>query len=438
MTGFGEADTGGDGARGGGRNGWLAGLSALGLAATLAGCGVTSEATGPGVTLKLVAAEYGHSAANGSQKYWDALVKEYEKDHSGVRIDVTVLSWNDVDREVKRMVDAGEAPDLAQIGTYADYASAGELYPIDDLLSIPVQANFLGQLSDAGEVRRVSYGMPFAASTRLLYYNKKLFASAGIDGAPTDWRELADDARVLHRAGVETPYALPLGPEEAQAETMQWLLSGGAGYVDDGGAYQIDSDDNVRTFTWLKNELVDKDLTGPIAPGELNRADAFAAFARGEVGMVNGHPGLMRMAAEKGVEYGTAAMPSLDGRSHATLGVTDWMMAFKGNGHREEVGDFLDYVYSDENVLAFSRAYDLLPVTVSASQSMAGDQDDTVLTSFLDQLPAAELYPAGKTSWAAVSAAVRQRIGQAVTPDAEPGTVLQRLQDTATVADQRG
>ncbi|EMF51180.1 extracellular solute-binding protein [Streptomyces bottropensis] len=417
------------------RNSGIAAASALGLMATLAGCGA-SEAEGPGVTLRLVAADYGDSKANSSQKYWDAVVKAYEKKTPGVRIDVSVYSWNDVDRKIKEMVAADEAPDLAQAGTYADYASAGRLYEVDDLLSIPVQAGFLPQLADAGKVKRVAYGMPFAASTRVLFYNKKLFAEAGIDRAPRSWNELAADAEALKGAGVGTPYALPLGSEEAQAETMQWLLSGGGGYTDNVGTYRIDSDDNVRTFTWLKDELVDKGLTGPVAPAELNRADAFAAFARGEVGMLNGHPSLMKMAADEGVEYGTAAMPGRDARKHATMGVADWMMAFKQNGHEDEIGDFLDFVYSDENVLDFSREYDLLPVTASASEEMAGDKGDADLRPFLEALPSAELYPVGKTSWADVSAALKEQIGRAVRSDAKPATVLGELQQTATVADR--
>ncbi|MFJ1669371.1 extracellular solute-binding protein [Streptomyces bottropensis] len=417
------------------RNSGIAAASALGLMATLAGCGA-SEAEGPGVTLRLVAADYGDSKANSSQKYWDAVVKAYEKKTPGVRIDVSVYSWNDVDRKIKEMVAADEAPDLAQAGTYADYASAGRLYEVDDLLSIPVQAGFLPQLADAGKVKRVAYGMPFAASTRVLFYNKRLFAEAGIDRAPRSWNELAADAEALKGAGVGTPYALPLGSEEAQAETMQWLLSGGGGYTDNVGTYRIDSDDNVRTFTWLKDELVDKGLTGPVAPAELNRADAFAAFARGEVGMLNGHPSLMKMAADEGVEYGTAAMPGRDARKHATMGVADWMMAFKQNGHEDEIGDFLDFVYSDENVLDFSREYDLLPVTASASEEMAGDKGDADLRPFLEALPSAELYPVGKTSWADVSAALKEQIGRAVRSDAKPATVLGELQQTATVADR--
>lgn len=408
-------------------------VSALGMTAVLGGCGSTGSSD---VTLRLVAADYGDSAANSSKKYWDNLVKAYESQHSGVKVEVSVYSWNDVDRKVKEMVDAGDAPDLAQIGAYADYAAAGKLYQASDLLSIRTQADFLSQLADAGEWKHVQYGIPFAASTRVLFYNKTLFAKAGIT-PPTTWSELAADAKALKDEGVKYPYALPLGPEEAQAETMQWLLSGGKGYTDDIGTYTIDSAENVQTFTWLKDELVGKGLTGPVAPGKLNRADAFAAFADGQVGMLNGHPTLIQQAAKKGVQFGMVPMPGRSGKARAAMGVADWMMGFKQHGHADQIGDFLDFVYDQKNVLAFSREYGLLPVTGSASSTMTESDSapDKALHPFLDQLPTSELYPVGKTSWAAVSAAVKKQIGQAVTPAGSPAGVLTGLQATATEAD---
>ncbi|MFJ9908582.1 ABC transporter substrate-binding protein [Streptomyces sp. NPDC101152] len=402
------------------------------MTAALGGCGVTG---GSGdVTLRLVAADYGDSAANSSRGYWDALVKQYEGKHPGVKVDVTVYSWNDVDRKVKEMVDAGRAPDMAQMGAYADYAAKDLLYSADDLLSISTQADFASQLATAGQVKGVQYGMPFAASTRLLFYNKTLFKNAGLT-APKTWKQLAADAEVLRSRGVKYPYALPLGPEEAQAESMQWMLSGGGGYTDTVGTYGIDSAQNVDTFTWLKDDLVGKGLTGPVAPGKLNRAAAFAAFAGGDVGMLNGHPSLMKIAAKKGVRYGMVPMPGVDGPSKTAMGVADWMTAFKKNGHAKQVGDFLNFVYDEKNVLAFSREYDLLPVTTSASEAMTAAKQDAGLRPFLDQLPVSELPPVGKTSWAAVSAAVKQRIGQAVAPNGSPAAVLGQLQSTASRAD---
>ncbi|MFJ3304503.1 extracellular solute-binding protein [Streptomyces sp. NPDC086549] len=411
----------------------IAVVSAMGMTAVLGGCGNTGSSD---VTLRLVAADYGGSAADSSKKYWDGLVKEYEAEHSGVKVEVSVYSWNDVDRKVKEMVAAGKAPDMAQIGAYADYAAAHKLYQVSDLLSIPVQASFLSQLSEAGQWQHAQYGIPFAASTRVLFYNKTLFTRAGIT-PPSTWSELAADAKALKAAGVKYPYALPLGPEEAQAEAMQWLLSGGDGYTDDAGTYSIDSAQNIETFTWLKDELVGKGLTGPVAPDRLNRADAFAAFADGRVGMLDGHPTLMRQAAKKGVKFGMVPMPGRTGESKSAMGVADWMMAFKQNGHAEQIGDFLDFVYSDKNVLDFSREYGLLPVTGSASDAMARSTKDADLHPFLDQLTTSELYPVGKTSWAAVSADIKKTVGRAVTPAGSPAAVLSRLQTAATTADSR-
>lgn len=414
------------------RTGTIAAVSALGMTAVLGGCGLTG---GSGdVTLKLIAADYGDSAANSSQKYWDRLVKEYESKHSGVKIEVSVYSWNDVDRKVKELVDAGQAPDMAQIGAYADYADKGLLYTADDLLSITTQADLASQLATAGQVKGVQYGMPFAASTRLLFYNKTLFRKAGLT-PPKTWKQLAADAAALKAEGVKYPYALPLGPEEAQAETMQWLLSGGGGYTDAVGTYGIDSPQNVDTFTWLKDDLVDKGLTGPVAPGRLNRAAAFAAFAKGDVGMLNGHPSLMQIAAKQGVKFGMVPMPGLDGQHKTAMGVADWMMAFKKNGHAEQVGKFLDFVYSEKNVLDFSREYDLLPATASASEAMSTDKQDADLKPFLDQLPLSELYPVGNTSWADVAAAVKKNIGRAVAPGGNPAATLAQLQATASRAE---
>ena len=402
------------------------------MTAVLGGCGLGG---GSGdVTLRLVAADYGDSAANSSKKYWDGLVEEYESKHPDVKVEVSVYSWNDVDRKVKEMVDAGKQPDMAQIGAYADYADKDLLYTADDLLSITAQADLASQLATAGQVKGVQYGMPFAASTRLLFYNKTLFKRAGLT-PPKTWSELASDARVLKQQGVKYPYALPLGPEEAQAETMQWLLSGGGGYTDDVGTYGIDSAQNVDTFDWLKDDLVDKGLTGPVPPGKLNRAAAFSAFADGEVGMLNGHPSLMKIAAKKGVKFGMVPMPGRTGRARASMGVADWMMAFKKNGHAEQVGDFLDFVYSTKNVLAFSREYDLLPVTTSASEAMSSDTRDADLKPFLDQLPLSELYPVGNTSSAQVAAAVKKNIGKAVAPSGSPEATLAQLQSTASLAE---
>lgn len=417
------------------------GLTTAGVAAVAATPGLTA-CGGPGsdgdVTLKMVAADYGDSTANSSQKYWDKLVRAFEAKHRGIKVDVKVYSWTDVDRRVADMVKKGQAPDIAQIGAYADYAAQGMLYRADEMLSIPTQAGFIASIAHAGEVRRVQYGVPFVASARLLFYNKKLFDQAGISSAPTSWDELKETAELLKSSGVKIPYGLPLGPEECQAETMMWMLSGGGGYTDTNGSYTIDSTQNIKTFEWLRDELVGAGLTGPGSPARANRQDTFDAFTRGEVGMLNGHPTLMQQAAGHGISYGTAPLPGRKGKAESTMGVADWAMAFKQNGHREEIGTFLDFVYSDKNVLDFADEYDLLPVTTSVEQTMRDDREHKRLWQFLDELESAEFYPADKTSWAEVSKLIKEKIGSTVAKGGDPASVLGQIQREADALENAG
>ncbi|MFE3740722.1 extracellular solute-binding protein [Streptomyces sp. NPDC059096] len=403
------------------------------MTVALAGCANTSG--GGDVTLKVVAAEYGTNSEDSSVNYWESVASSFQADNPGIKIDIKIRPWKTIDSDVARMVAEGKAPDIAQVGSYSDYAKDDKLYAADDLLSVPTQANFLDQLSEAGEVNRIQYGMPFIASTRLLFYNKELFASAGLS-APKDWDDIRSAAEALKADGVTTPFALPLGTEEAQGEALMWLLSGGGGVTDNAdGSYSIDSPVNVATFTWLKKNLVGPGLTGPVAPGKLDRATAFKAFTSGQVGMLNGHPTLMKDAVKRGIKVGMVPLPAEKGPAKASVGVADWIMAFKQNGHREQIGSFLDYAYQDKNLLSFSGQYDLLPVTYSANEAMLADPEHQDVKTFLTALPESELFPYGKNSWSRVSESFKKNIGRAVERDQSPGAVLGQIARDASAAE---
>ncbi|MFC4494551.1 extracellular solute-binding protein [Streptomyces ovatisporus] len=407
----------------------VAGAAGGGFAA--AGCG--AETSAESITLRMVAADYGDPRrGNSTQGYWDALVRQFNQRYPGIAVDVTVHSWKDVDRTVAGMVAAGRAPDIAQIGSYADFAADGKLYSVDELLSIPVQADLLSGLADAGKVERVQYGLPFAASTRLLFYNRTLFAKAGLDPAkpPRNWHQLARAARRLKAAGVRIPYGLPLGTEEAPAEALMWMLGGGGGYTDKAGTWTIDAPANIRTFDWVRENLVDRGLTNP-SPGSTDRQELFDAFTSGRVGMLNGHPKLMKEAAASGVKYGTAVLPGDEGPADTTLGVADWIMAFKQGGRREEAGRFLEFVFEEKNHYTFVDRYDLLPVTTSANERMREAPEHKPLRRFQDQLPGAEFYPVGKVSWARVSGELKSSVGGVLARGADPASVLGGIQRKA-------
>jgi multiple sugar transport system substrate-binding protein len=339
---------------------------------------------------------------------------------------VQVLSWDVVDDTVASEVKKGNAPDIAQIGSYSAYAAADQLYSADELFTVSEQADFISSMALAGSVNRVQYGIPWVSSSRMFFYNKTLFAQAGITKAPETWADIEADAKKLKANGVQDPYGLPLGTEEAQGEALLWMLGAQGGYTDTVGNYTFDSNQNVAAFTWLKTHMVDAGLVQPTDPAKTNRRDIFNDFLAGKAGMIMGHPTLLAQAKAAKIDVGVAPLPGQDGPSTDTLGVADWMMAFKQNGNKEADGKFLQYVYQEQNTVKFLNEYGLLPVTTTASQAMRADPKDKDLVQFLDLLPDAVFYPVDKTSWGPVSDRVKKVIGQAVHSD--PKTVLSDLQ----------
>ncbi|POX57352.1 ABC transporter substrate-binding protein [Streptomyces sp. Ru71] len=416
-----------------------ASVAAFGLLGSLVtACGALGSG---GTTLRLVAPEYGDSPATSSKAYWSQLTSAFTAAHPGTKVEVTLYPWADVDREVTRMVQEGNAPDVALMGAYSDFAAQGRLYSAGELLPISEEANFLPPLAEAGTVDGALYGLPFVASSRLLFYNEELFDKAGAK-PPKTWSDLKDAAEALKKEGVLYPYALPLGPEEAHAEALIWELSNGGGYTDSSNGYSIASRQNTQTFRWIKDNLVTPGLTGPVPPERLNRQDAFAAFLRGEVGMVNGYPSLLDEATKKGMKVGTLTMPVSDtlsdGKTPPSVGVADWMMAFKHDGNRELVGSFLDFVYEDKNLNEFAGRYHLLPSTVSATETSQDSATDTGNEQFLTALRTAQLYPVNDPSWLQVSNTIKQNIGKAVAPSADPKTVLEDIAQQVRVIAQQG
>lgn len=411
---------------------------AFGLPATLTGCG--GDSSDDIVILRLLAAEFGTTAGAGStQRYWNDIATAFHNRTDGVRIDVNVVSYENASDQLARMIEAGEPPDVAHVAAFADFAEAGDLYRADQLLPLPVLADFVPSIARAGERQRVQYGMPLSASVMRLFYNADLFESAGLDpdSPPRDWDELIEAASALEEAGVASPFGLPLGHDDAHAEAVTWMLAGGGALTDSTGTYTIDSYVNVETFTWLRDELVIPGLAGSSNPARLTRDDVYQGFAEGNVGMLMADTLLMTQADLAGVRYRTASVPGVDDPAISTLGQATWVVAFNHNGHLEEIRRFLEFVFTNDTVSSFAARNELLPVTTPDSQEIAAsdNEDAQRIAPFLEQLPGASFYPVGKVSWGTVAANIASGIGAAVQRDSNVAEILGQLQTEAEAAD---
>ncbi|PYM14512.1 MAG: ABC transporter substrate-binding protein [Candidatus Rokuibacteriota bacterium] len=391
----------------------------------------TSGACGRGGSaITVVIAEY---SKDHTKPFWQGLAEQYTK-QTGTKVDLRFIDWNSIDQQVSTMIQANQPPDVLNLNSFSSYAKDRLLYSADEVLSPKTKDDFIEAFARGGRYQGTLYGFPILSSARAFFYNQDLFARAGIAAPPKTWDEFLDAATKIQKlGGGAIGYALPLGPEEAQAEWSIWMWNGGGDWKS-GEQWAINSDANVATLSFL-SDLANRHKVTQVNPGKTNRTDgAFQLFKDGKVGMVMGFsPFAKELDAEKKVRYGVAAMPTR-GSSAVTLGVEDYLMGFKKKDNQDAVKKFLDLYYQPENITKWITAEGFLPVTKSGLTQMSANEK---LRPYLDALPNARLAPTTDPAWDKVKLDVQQNIGRAVQPDGKPRQVLDELQKNAVASGGR-
>lgn len=128
----------------------------------------------------------------------------YMAAHPNVTINITVLENEAFKTKLATQMQSGTPPDLFQSwggGTMAAQADAGMLKDITaDVASWKdtVNAGAMSIYAYNGK----QYGVPWDMGMIGFWYNKKLFADAGISAPPTTWDELLSDMTKLKAKGV--------------------------------------------------------------------------------------------------------------------------------------------------------------------------------------------------------------------------------------------
>ena len=185
-------------------------------ASVVAACGgsdsdKTSSSSGAKASSnKPVTINWWHIANNDPLKtIWKNAADQYMAAHPNVKVKITVLENEAFKAKLTTNMQAGKPPDIFQSwggGTLKEQADAGLVKDITE----PTKS-WIGTLNDAGvglyKIGDKQYGIPYNLGLVGVWYNKKLFKKAGIDGPPTNWNEFLGDIPKLKSAGI-TPIAV--------------------------------------------------------------------------------------------------------------------------------------------------------------------------------------------------------------------------------------
>jgi multiple sugar transport system substrate-binding protein len=397
----------------------------LGAAGLLVVAGAVPAAAQDQVSIEMIQSQY----TTEMQPYFDDLTARFMEANPDIEVSVQVVDWNNIYTVLNTRIAAGDPPDIMNLNYFANFAADGLLYTAEEIVAPEVLEDIIQVFRDNSKYEGVEYAVPDLASDRLFFYNKDILEAAGVE-PPTTWSEVkAVCQAILDTQPGIVPLALPLGPEEAQAEFLIWAGGNGGGYFRD-GEWVINSPENLETLEFLQ-ELVDMGCTQP-NPGSFNRTDgAFALFAQGVAGMLNGAiflPGELENTYQSDVNWGVVPFPAADGKESITLGVQDYFFGFKKEGNQEAIQKFLTFLYQPDNYAAFLEAAGgFLPATISAGEAMSADP---ALAPFIEVLPTAIFYPSDQAAWPAVQTAVQQTIGTAFS-GTDKQQVLDQIQATA-------
>ena len=400
---------------------------------------VAVSASAEDITLDVIICQYGPNTQEwflGTGMNGSNFVEKFEAANPGIKLNLDVVSWNDVYTEVSTRITNNNAPDILNIDVFADYATEGLLLPVSDYCPEELLNDFFPSFIEQSVIDGTVWAVPDLASARALFYNVDLLAEAGVEKVPETWAELQDASQAIIDAfgGEVYPWGVDMTTDEGQAAFAYYTWGNNGGFVDENGEWALNSDANVEAIEYAIG-LVNSGFTNP-NPATQTRYDLQDMFAAGKLAMLIAPNQLPTYVADKegNINMATASIPHNEGQTSASVGVMDRVMAFRDDSadqaaRNEAIGKFLTFFYDPENYVGWVSMEGFLPAVNSAVGALV--ESDSSFAAWLDVLGGAKFYPTTKAEWNDVKQGVISVEQQALT-GGDVRTLLDDLQAAIT------
>ena len=316
------------------------------------------------------------------EKQAKLLVEAYNDSHEN-QVELTVVPNDDYVAKVGAAAGSDSLPDLfaADIVYTPNWTEQGLFQDITsqiDGLDFKDSIN-QGHL-DAGTYDDKEYILPFVLDLSMLFWNKELFAEAGLDPekAPATLEEFAADAKAIQALDKPGVYGTATGLNCGGCTLFTWFPSiwadGEDVLNDDGTASELDSDTAKEVYsTW-------KDLwdSGAVLPSSQDEAGPTwtAGFTEGNVGL-QFYPATL--LASTPFDAGVAGIPGPDGGASTFVG-GDGIGISKDSEKAAQSWNFMNWLMSeDAQVGVLAKNKDVVSRSDLASNEFS-TQDDRLVT----------------------------------------------------------
>lgn len=359
-----------------------AAVSALGISLTACGGDDNGGGSGgDGATLTYWASNQGTSLDNDKQVLKPVLDKFTAE--TGVKVNLEVIGWNDLQTRIQTAITSGQAPDVLNIGnTWAASLQATDAFlPFDDeaMKAIGGKEKFVETaLATGGAAGKPPTSVPLYGLAYGLYYNKAMFAQAGLQ-PPTTWEEMVTAAKKLTNPAKKV-YGMALAAGSYTENVHFAFINGaqnGAEWFNAEGKPTFTEDGNVSgVLRYL--DLMQKDKVANTSNAQYdNGTKAVNDFATGKVAMVlNQNNAASSIVANgmKSSEYGVVAFPAPAGGQQVASHVAGINLSiFQNTKNKDAALKFVKYMTDPATQKTLGKPFASLPVLKGETPAFTDD-----------------------------------------------------------------
>jgi multiple sugar transport system substrate-binding protein len=341
------------------------------------------------------------------------LLARFEKENPGWTVQMEQLTWQGGLETITAAVASGNVPDLCEVGStwMPRMLAAGRLADWSaGVADLRDQLRGWELCSKGGK----AYGIPWVMGTRALFYNKTLFARAGLDSTrpPETWEELEQAAAAIQRLGGDVRgYGVQAAEPNVLFKKFMPFAWGNGGRIlsDDLTRAEFDSPQNVAALDYYlslrrvglveRQKMLDRAFKDGTLGLQISGAWLFHAIARDA-------PGL---------RYGVALVPrpEHDRGFHASFAGGEVLVSFSATRRKDgalRLARFLARPDNAQTLAAVARS--VQPATVGA-ETLAyyrrRPNEQLMILQFETAVPAPN-HP----RWVEMESAIEDQVAQAL------------------------
>ncbi|KUN40000.1 sugar ABC transporter substrate-binding protein [Streptomyces longwoodensis] len=316
---------------------------------------------------------------------------------TGIKVKLEVVPWSDLLNRILTATTSGQGPDVLNIGNTwsASLQATGALLPWDaaNFAKIGGKDRFVdAALGSTGAQGKDPAAVPLYSMAYALYYNKQIFADAGITKPPATWSELVADGKKIQAKGKQVIGAEGANVSENIHHVFVFAKQHGADFFTPEGKPDFTSDAAVAGVKQYV-DLMAKDKVIPKGNAEYAQNQSVSDFAKGKTAMLLWQSAAANLKSQglSESDYGIAPVPVQSGTPGTGTQVNSMvaginLAVFKNSGNLDGATKFVKFMTSDAEQKILNTAYSSIPPVKGAQADAAfNNQANAVLKNTLAQ-----------------------------------------------------